>query len=1094
MKTKLNLIGIIAFAAIIIFSMAGCPDGNDSSGTKPIAVTDVSLNKTTATLTVGDTLSLTHTVVPDNAANKAVKWASSNTTVTTVADGLVTAVAVGTASITVTTVDGGKTATCAVTVNNAGTFADPITLTEGVWADGNIPTENAEQWFKFTATADTQYIHFYPGALTSMNVQLYEADGSTQTGNTSSLYVSSPDMSRTLTNGSEYYIKVTRTSGNTVYGAYKLAFNKSITAPEITITLTAENVITLTEGVWSDPYNGVRWFKFTATADTHYIHYYSATASGVSVQLYDSAGTTTGDTIPLSGATLNTSQTVTSGSVYYIKAMPFSGSTGAYTITFNTSATAPVVKITLPAENVTTLAEGAWADGNIPANGEQWFKFTATADTQYIHFLSGTISQVYVQLYDDTGAAIENRTQLYASSPNTSRTVTNGSVYYIRVTPSGNGAYKLAFKANAIPPATTLTEGVWADGNLPMRGEQWFTFTATADTQYIHFYPGTLTSIYVQLYEADGTAVGSRGSLSRVSASTSRTVTNGSVYYIKVTGDQTSGTYTIAFSPLIPPPIPLPTENVTTLAEGVWTDGVIPASNGEQWFKFTATEDPQYIHFLPGTMSQVYVQLYDDTGTTTGARELLSSTTTNTSRTVTTGSVYYIKVLGSSMGAYKIAFSTITPPPITLPTENVTTLAENEWADGNLPSSDSVQWFSFTATANTQYIHFAAVTSTTRVYAQLYDSAGTETGDRGFMSGSDRISRTLANGSVYYIKVMPSGSDFRGTYKIGFNASLAPPPGATPLTANQWADGEIPTSSGMQWFIFTATAATQYIHFATTGTLKDVNVQVYGSSGATVGNQTRLNGSTTSAQRTLAPEETYYIRVMPYSSSGTGTYRIGFGSIAPPDATPLTENQWADGNIATSTDVQWFTFTATAPTQYIHAAFGTLTYLYVQVYNSSGIAVGNETSLGSTTNTSRTLAEGQTYYIRVSNSYSIGTYRIGFGSIASPPGAIPLTADQWADGDIATAGGQEWFAFTATATTQYIHVAFGTLTDLYVQVYTSSGTTSGSETRLWSPPDSKNTSRSLTEGQTYYIRVRPDSNGSGTYQIGFTTSTAAPTS
>ena len=86
----------------------------------PQAVTKVTLDKTTATIKVGSTAQLTATISPSKAANKNVTWSSSDTAVATVSDtGLVTAVAPGTATVTVTTADGGKTATCAVTVPSA---------------------------------------------------------------------------------------------------------------------------------------------------------------------------------------------------------------------------------------------------------------------------------------------------------------------------------------------------------------------------------------------------------------------------------------------------------------------------------------------------------------------------------------------------------------------------------------------------------------------------------------------------------------------------------------------------------------------------------------------------------------------------------------------------------------------------------------------------------------------------------------------------------------------------------------------------------------------------------------------------------------
>ena len=81
-----------------------------------VPVTDVSLDEDTLSLYTGDTASLTATVEPSNATNQKVTWSSDNADVATVDNGTVTAVGAGEATITVTTEDGSKTATCQVTV------------------------------------------------------------------------------------------------------------------------------------------------------------------------------------------------------------------------------------------------------------------------------------------------------------------------------------------------------------------------------------------------------------------------------------------------------------------------------------------------------------------------------------------------------------------------------------------------------------------------------------------------------------------------------------------------------------------------------------------------------------------------------------------------------------------------------------------------------------------------------------------------------------------------------------------------------------------------------------------------------------------
>lgn len=85
-----------------------------------VAVTGVTLDSTSATLTVGDSKTLTAILAPENASDKTVTWSSSVPSVASVDEsGKVTALASGNATITVTTNDGSKTATCEVTVEAA---------------------------------------------------------------------------------------------------------------------------------------------------------------------------------------------------------------------------------------------------------------------------------------------------------------------------------------------------------------------------------------------------------------------------------------------------------------------------------------------------------------------------------------------------------------------------------------------------------------------------------------------------------------------------------------------------------------------------------------------------------------------------------------------------------------------------------------------------------------------------------------------------------------------------------------------------------------------------------------------------------------
>lgn len=119
MKIFRNKHGI---AMLAFLALAGC-DKDDAL----VAVSDVTLNRTALEMSVGDTEKLIATVLPENAEYDGIVWNSDNTSVATVgADGLVTAVTAGNATITATA--GGKSGTCSVIVTGGDTSPGNINM------------------------------------------------------------------------------------------------------------------------------------------------------------------------------------------------------------------------------------------------------------------------------------------------------------------------------------------------------------------------------------------------------------------------------------------------------------------------------------------------------------------------------------------------------------------------------------------------------------------------------------------------------------------------------------------------------------------------------------------------------------------------------------------------------------------------------------------------------------------------------------------------------------------------------------------------------------------------------------------------------
>lgn len=148
----------LLLSLITAFSVAGCKDEEPAV----ISVESVSISTTSITLVEGESETLSVTVLPSDAADLSVIWSTSMPDVATVDDnGLVTALKKGSAIITVTTADGGKTATCFVNVE-----AKPSPVSRGAYkhvfiigVDGGgaffqkTPTPNMDEIFKTGAVS-----------------------------------------------------------------------------------------------------------------------------------------------------------------------------------------------------------------------------------------------------------------------------------------------------------------------------------------------------------------------------------------------------------------------------------------------------------------------------------------------------------------------------------------------------------------------------------------------------------------------------------------------------------------------------------------------------------------------------------------------------------------------------------------------------------------------------------------------------------------------------------------------------------------------------------------------------------------------------
>lgn len=128
------------FSLAVMFGAVSCSEDDKTDGA--VSVSAVTVSPATATVKVGDVVTLSATITPENATDKTITWSSSDDKIATVEAGKVTGVAEGTATITATTKEGGKTATSTVTVSKDAPASKEDVMEGEITADRTILAAN----------------------------------------------------------------------------------------------------------------------------------------------------------------------------------------------------------------------------------------------------------------------------------------------------------------------------------------------------------------------------------------------------------------------------------------------------------------------------------------------------------------------------------------------------------------------------------------------------------------------------------------------------------------------------------------------------------------------------------------------------------------------------------------------------------------------------------------------------------------------------------------------------------------------------------------------------------------------------------------
>ncbi|MBC1501202.1 M6 family metalloprotease domain-containing protein [Listeria weihenstephanensis] len=384
-----------------------------------IPVTEVKLN--TATVgpkEKGDVVQLTATVLPSNAGNKGVEWTSSDEDIAAVSQtGRVTmGNKGGVAIITAKSKDGGKIATCAVTVDDHGRTEGTATkILDNSLTDGSISYIGDPDYFQFTPKNSGTHKFTSEGTY-SVRAELYSSTGVKLLSSTN--VNGQFEMSSNLNANETYYIRLYQ-SGPPTIGTYKLR----VTSPPPPVKVFGIS-LNLTVGASYLPKNGTMQFNATVLPSNATNKVISWTSSDPSVATVDQAG----KVIAGNKEGLTTITVVTDDNNYKASHVVLVGKEK------QTLSTATVVS-----DHILTA-------GSIDFSGDfEIYKFIPTATRTYVMTSESDIDMMAF-LKDSTGAVLDIGDDDGASKQfKLTRRLNAGTVYYLSVQhrSSGTGSYKL---------------------------------------------------------------------------------------------------------------------------------------------------------------------------------------------------------------------------------------------------------------------------------------------------------------------------------------------------------------------------------------------------------------------------------------------------------------------------------------------------------------------------------------------------------------------------------------------------------------------------------------------------------------------------
>lgn len=474
-----------------------------------------------------------------------------------------------------------------------------------------------------------------------------------------------------------------------------------------------------------------------------------------------------------------------------------------------------------------------------------------------------------------------------------------------------------------------------------------------------------------------------------------------------------------------------PPSAVITFSGNTWSNNAIINTSDFVWYSYNVTTAQTYYIWWNDNYegngaktADISVSAYYSDGTSiflnidSAWASPQSFTAAKTDRVTIRVAIVHSAGDGSRTGSFGIVCRTINERPRTIDTSSAIPLDINKWTTGEITSSVSDILYSVNiANSGEHYFWWndaqgngdntldVVVTAMTSAEAKIFGSI-----DEAWVSPSRSIRPA---GETIYIKVLPKTPGDTGTFDILYNTSdtrpWLEPASAIALNESEWKDDEINSGSFTErWYTFEADANSAYhiwwndSNQGNSIKTLDILVSAYEKDGSHIF-YNMDHGWNTEATIAVETSGTIYLMVHAYAKNATGTFGIVYSkntarpssNILPANHSPLTANQWKDGEITVSSNELWYSFTASSS--------GTLYFWWNDSYEGNGsktldvrvsVLRSNETAslsnVDSAWTSSRSVSSvtsGETIYVRVipKNAGRTGTFAIVYSAANTRP-------------------------------------------------------------------------------------------------------------